>query len=104
VFGDTAGTLTGWLPLVNKKPVARGVSTQVRGKHGTTTTTPPQRWAWAAGQNGELTELKIFGSGAIVEAKHDVASIVLAFRRDDGRLPRNSLCAADLPGCSFARR
>lgn len=33
-----------------------------------------------------------------------MASIVLALRRDAGRLPHNGLCAADLPGCSFAGR
>ena len=101
LFGDTVGTVTEWFPLVSKKPEARGVSTQVRCEHGTT---PPQRWAWVAGQNGELTDQKIFGSGAVVEAKQDVASIVLALRRDAGRLPHNGLCAADLPGCSFAGR
>jgi hypothetical protein len=62
----------------------------------------PQRWECERrrAENGERTVVKIFRPGAVVEAKHDGASIVPGTLRDVGRLPLNVLCGADLPACS----
>ena len=76
--GVTFGTVTVCLPLSNRKPLARGLSTQVTFKHETTASLTIN-----CGETGKkLTVVHVFKSGLVEVAKQDAGRVIFGLRRD----------------------